>query len=199
MPTINQLHNKCRRKKLRKDQTKALMGCPQKSGICVKVYTTSPKKPNSAVRKVAKVRLSTGRSVIVGIPGQGHELRTNSKVLIRGGRVNDVPGVRYKMIRGKYSFDIFENFIRKNRRSKYGIPVKAIQGDIIAQSYERMVLIKKGILRVKGNIYTKLFQKREREQRREAQRAKRERKERERIEKENEEIKLGIRIENFKW
>lgn len=123
MATLIQLTKKRqRRKKHHKDQTKALVGCPQRSGVCLRVFTASPKKPNSAVRKVTKVKLSTGRAVTVGIPGQGHDLRMNSPVLIRGGRVNDVPGVRYKIMRGKLGCDWMENIRRSNRRSKYGVP-----------------------------------------------------------------------------
>jgi len=122
MPTINQLILMCRMKKIRKDSTKALAGCPQKSAIVVKIYTTSPKKPNSAVRKVAKVRLSTRRQVIVGIPGEGHTLKANAPLLIRGGRMNDVPGVRYKPIRGIGGFSWVERIERRRRRSKYGTP-----------------------------------------------------------------------------
>ena len=123
MPTINQLSNlKCRRKKLRKDHTKALAGCPQKAAVIIKIYTTSPKKPNSAVRKVAKVRLSTRRQVIVGIPGLGHSLKPNTPVLIRGGRMNDVPGVKYKPIKGLKGFTWHERIDRQQRRSKFGKP-----------------------------------------------------------------------------
>lgn len=124
MPTLNQLTslNKNRKIKKKKDQTKALAGAPHRFGTAIKVYTTSPKKPNSAVRKVAKVRLSTGRKVIVGIPGQGHNVKVNTPVMIRGGRVNDVPGVRYKIIRGKQGVNVSENFTRMQRRSKYNLP-----------------------------------------------------------------------------
>jgi small subunit ribosomal protein S12 len=105
--------------------SKILKKCPQKKGICIKVYTTSPKKPNSAVRKIAKVKIrSNNVKTIVGIPGQGHKLQEYSTILIRGGRVNDVPGVRFKAIRGKYDFNWAESFFRSKRRSKYGIPKK---------------------------------------------------------------------------
>ena len=105
--------------------SKILKKCPQKKGICIKVYTTSPKKPNSAVRKIAKVKIRSHKvKTIVGIPGQGHKLQEYSTVLIRGGRVNDVPGVRFKAIRGKYDFNWAESFFRSKRRSKYGIPKK---------------------------------------------------------------------------
>lgn len=123
MPTLAQLSklHTGRKRKLKKDQTKALAGAPHRFGIVIKAYTTTPKKPNSAIRKVAKVKLSTGRKVIVGIPGQGHNLRVNTPVMIRGGRLNDVPGVRYKVIRGKLGVHTDETFIRKQRRSKYNL------------------------------------------------------------------------------
>jgi len=123
MPTLSQLSIKFkgRKRKLHKDQTKALAGSPHRFGVAIKVYTTSPKKPNSAVRKVAKVKLSTGRKVIVGIPGQGHNVKVNTPVMIRGGRMNDVPGVRYKIIRGKLGVSTLENFKRVRRRSKFNL------------------------------------------------------------------------------
>lgn len=123
MPTLNQLTSikGYRKVKKKKDQTKALAGAPHRFGVAIKVYTTSPKKPNSAVRKVAKIRLSTGRRVIVGIPGQGHNVKVNTPVMIRGGRLNDVPGVRYKIIRGKLGVNIQETFIRMQKRSKYNL------------------------------------------------------------------------------
>lgn len=98
-----------------------MQSCPQKKGLCRRVYTTKPKKPNSAIRKVAKVVLSTKKSIIVGIPGHGHNLQEYSIVLIRGGKVKDVPGVHYKAIRGKYDFSNVEFIDRFNRRSKFGI------------------------------------------------------------------------------
>lgn len=115
------------KRKIKKTSTPALKKCPHKKGVCIRVYETSPKKPNSAVRKVAKVHLlSTRIKVIAGIPGQGHSLSDKkSIVLIRGGRVNDVPGVRYKIIRGKYDLDWKESFLRLQSRSKYGIPINA--------------------------------------------------------------------------
>jgi small subunit ribosomal protein S12 len=115
------------KRKIKKSSTPALKNCPHKKGVCIRVYETSPKKPNSAVRKVAKVHLlSTRIKVIAGIPGQGHSLSDKkSIVLIRGGRVNDVPGVRYKIIRGKYDLDWKESFLRLQSRSKYGIPINA--------------------------------------------------------------------------
>jgi len=123
MPTLSQLSLKYkgRVRKHHKDQTKALAGAPHRFGVAIKVYTTSPKKPNSAVRKVAKVKLSTGRKVIVGIPGQGHNVKVNTPVMIRGGRLNDVPGVRYKIMRGKLGVSTVENFVRVRRRSKYNL------------------------------------------------------------------------------
>lgn len=119
MPTNNQLlYKSSRQKKIKKNKTPALMQRPQLKGVCVKVITRSPKKPNSAVRKVAKVKLSTKRIVESYIPGEGHNLRQFSIVLIRGGRVPDLPGVRYKCIRGKYDFIAVS--ARKTARSKYG-------------------------------------------------------------------------------
>lgn len=123
MPTLHQLKKSPRRRPKKKSPTLWLKGCPQKKGVCVRVYTTSPKKPNSAVRKVAKVRLtSIGRYVLAYIPGFGHNLNQHSVVLVRGGRVRDVPGMHYKLIRGTYDFDSSEEKERKSRRSKYGLP-----------------------------------------------------------------------------
>ena len=122
MPTINQLVRKKREKKKYKNKVKALEGSPFKRGVCVKVYTVSPKKPNSAVRKVAKIKLfATKRHVIAAIPGIGHKLQRYSNVWIRGGRANDLPGVRYKILRGKLDFNTYETFARKQKRSKYGV------------------------------------------------------------------------------
>lgn len=119
MPTINQLCKlNCRKKKVFKQKTKALQKCPQKRGVCVKVFTRTPKKPNSALRKVAKVRLSSGKRVEAYIPGEGHNLQNYSIVLMRGGRVKDLPGMKYHLIRGKYDFQGVKN--RKNGRSRYG-------------------------------------------------------------------------------
>lgn len=119
MPTINQLCKlKCRKTKIFKQKTKALQKCPQKRGVCVKVFTRTPKKPNSALRKVAKVRLSYGKRVEAYIPGEGHNLQDYSVVLMRGGRVKDLPGMKYHLIRGKYDFQGVKN--RKNGRSRYG-------------------------------------------------------------------------------
>jgi len=124
MSTINQLLKKCRKKKSTKTSTKALRYSPQRKGVCVRIFTTSPKKPNSAVRKISRVRLSDGLIVTAAIPGHGHNLQKHSVVLIRGGRTRDVPGVRYKLIRGKYDLDSKEDIDRKNARSKYGIKKK---------------------------------------------------------------------------
>jgi small subunit ribosomal protein S12 len=96
---------------------------PQRKGTCVKVRTTSPKKPNSAVRKIAKVLLKNGRSVLAAIPGQGHTLQKYSVVILRGGRVRDLPGVHYKLVRGKHDFSIKESFVRRKKRSKYALPI----------------------------------------------------------------------------
>ena len=118
MPTINQLLRKGRKKVQTKSKVPALGGSPQKRGVCTRVYTTTPKKPNSALRKVAKVRLTNGYQVGAYIPGEGHNLQEHSVVLIRGGRVKDLPGVRYHMVRG--SLDTAGVKDRKQSRSKYG-------------------------------------------------------------------------------
>ncbi|MFN4305783.1 30S ribosomal protein S12 [Sulfurihydrogenibium azorense] len=118
MPTINQLVRKGREKIKKKSKAPALQGNPQKRGVCVRVYTTTPKKPNSALRKVARVRLSNGIEVTCYIPGIGHNLQEHSIVLVRGGRVKDLPGVRYKIIRG--ALDAAGVKDRKQSRSKYG-------------------------------------------------------------------------------
>ena len=118
MPTINQLINHGRRAIRTKTASPALKSCPQKRGVCVRVYTTTPKKPNSALRKVAKIRLVNGFEVIGYIPGEGHNLQEHSVVMIRGGRVKDLPGVRYHIIRGVLDTQGVKN--RKQRRSKYG-------------------------------------------------------------------------------
>ena len=118
MPTINQLVRKGRKKILKKTSTPALMGNPQKRGVCTRVYTTTPKKPNSAMRKVARVRLTNGNEVNAYIPGEGHNLQEHSIVLVRGGRVKDLPGVRYHIIRGALDTAGVEG--RSQRRSKYG-------------------------------------------------------------------------------
>ena len=118
MPTINQLVRKGRRKVAKKRKAPALQACPQKRGVCVRVYTSTPKKPNSALRKVARVRLTNGIEVTSYIPGEGHNLQEHSVVLIRGGRVKDLPGVRYHIIRG--TLDAVGVAGRNQRRSKYG-------------------------------------------------------------------------------
>ncbi|HQR60808.1 30S ribosomal protein S12 [mine drainage metagenome] len=118
MPTINQLVRKPRQKVVTKSKVPALEACPQKRGVCTRVYTTTPKKPNSALRKVAKVRLTNGYEVISYIGGEGHNLQEHSVVLLRGGRVKDLPGVRYHMVRG--SLDTAGVKDRKQSRSKYG-------------------------------------------------------------------------------
>ena len=118
MPTINQLVRKGRKQVVKLSKSRALDGCPQKRGVCTRVYTTTPKKPNSALRKVAKVRLTNGLEVIAYIPGEGHNLQEHSIVLIRGGRVKDLPGVRYHTVRG--SLDTSGVADRKQGRSKYG-------------------------------------------------------------------------------
>ena len=118
MPTINQLVRKPRQMEASKSTVPALEACPQKRGVCTRVYTTTPKKPNSALRKVAKVRLTNGFAVISYIGGEGHNLQEHSVVLIRGGRVKDLPGVRYHIVRG--SLDLQGVKDRKQSRSKYG-------------------------------------------------------------------------------
>lgn len=118
MPTIQQLVRKGRERKVRKSKAPALQGNPQKRGVCTRVYTTTPKKPNSALRKVARVRLTNGIEVTAYIPGEGHNLQEHSVVLVRGGRVKDLPGVRYHIVRG--SLDALGVEGRKKSRSKYG-------------------------------------------------------------------------------
>jgi small subunit ribosomal protein S12 len=118
MPTINQLVRMGRKKSVKKTNTPALKGSPQKRGVCVRVYTTTPKKPNSALRKVARVRLTNGIEVTSYIPGIGHNLQEHSVVMIRGGRVKDLPGVRYHIIRG--TLDTLGVSNRRKGRSKYG-------------------------------------------------------------------------------
>ncbi len=118
MPTISQLVRNGRDVMRRKTDAPALRGCPQRRGVCVRVYTTTPKKPNSALRKVARVRLTNGMEVTTYIPGEGHNLQEHSVVLIRGGRVKDLPGVRYHIIRGSLDTSGVTN--RRQGRSKYG-------------------------------------------------------------------------------
>ena len=118
MPTINQLIRNPRQPQTARNKVPAMQACPQKRGVCTRVYTTTPKKPNSALRKVAKVRLTNGREVISYIPGEGHNLQEHSVVLIRGGRVRDLPGVRYHVLRGVLDTQGVKD--RKQSRSKYG-------------------------------------------------------------------------------
>ena len=118
LPTINQLVRKGRKAKRKRSSAPALRGCPQKRGVCTRVYTTTPKKPNSALRKVARVRLTNGIEVTAYIPGEGHNLQEHSVVLIRGGRVKDLPSVRYHILRGVLDTTGVED--RKQGRSKYG-------------------------------------------------------------------------------
>lgn len=119
MATLNQVMNGCRHPRVKKIKSPALGGCPLKKGVCAKVYVVKPKKPNSAQRKVAKVRLTNGQEVIAYIPGEGHNLQEHSVVAVRGGRVSDCPGVKYHLIRGKY--DLQPVASRKSSRSKYGV------------------------------------------------------------------------------
>ena len=118
MPTINQLVRQGRKKSVKRTNTPALQACPQRRGVCTRVYTTTPKKPNSALRKVARVRLTNGIEVTSYIPGIGHNLQEHSVVMIRGGRVKDLPGVRYHIIRG--TLDTLGVSDRRQGRSKYG-------------------------------------------------------------------------------
>ena len=118
MPTIQQLVRRGREDKVEKTKTAALKGSPQRRGVCTRVYTTTPKKPNSALRKVARVRLSNGIEVTAYIPGEGHNLQEHSIVLVRGGRVKDLPGVRYKIVRG--ALDASGVADRRQARSRYG-------------------------------------------------------------------------------
>ena len=118
MPTINQLLRKGRKKTFVRNKVPAMRNCPQKRGVCTRVYTTTPKKPNSALRKVARVKLTNGFEVTSYIPGEGHNLQEHSVVMIRGGRVKDLPGVRYHILRGNLDTDGVRD--RKQRRSHYG-------------------------------------------------------------------------------
>ena len=122
MPTLNQLVRSGRKEIIKKTKAPALKNCPQKRGVCTRVYTTTPKKPNSALRKVARVRLVNGFEVTAYIPGEGHNLQEHSIVLIRGGRVKDLPGVRYHIVRGTYDTSGVEE--RMRGRSKYGVKRK---------------------------------------------------------------------------
>jgi small subunit ribosomal protein S12 len=118
MPTINQLIRKPRTPQVKRNKVPAMQACPQRRGVCTRVYTTTPKKPNSALRKVARVRLTNGFEVTSYIPGEGHNLQEHSVVMIRGGRVKDLPGVRYHIIRGTLDTQGVKD--RRQRRSKYG-------------------------------------------------------------------------------
>lgn len=122
MVTFTQLAKRPRIKRYKKPYTPRLAGSPNKRATCLKVYTMKPKKPNSAIRKIAKVRLSNGQRTLIYLPGQGHSLQQHSVVIIRGGRVPDLPGIRYRAVRGKYDFSYKESFERKTNRSKYGTP-----------------------------------------------------------------------------
>ena len=126
MSTVNQLFLKKQKrlKKIKRNKSPGLKKCPQRKGICLKVYTKTPKKPNSALRKVAKVRLTSKYTVITYIPGIGHTLQEHSIVLVRGGRVQDLPGVKYHLIRGKY--DLLGILKRKTSRSKYGTKIRRV-------------------------------------------------------------------------
>jgi len=118
MPTINQLCKKPRLKKKNRNKTPALQNCPQKKGVCIKIFLMTPKKPNSALRKLARIRLTNEKRVSAYIPGEGHNLQEYSTILIRGGRVKDLPGIKYHIIRGKLDLQGLAN--RKTSRSKYG-------------------------------------------------------------------------------
>ena len=122
MPTINQLVRKGRKTSKKKTDSIALSACPQRRGVCVRVYTTTPRKPNSALRKVARVKLTTGKEVSAYIPGEGHNLQEHSVVLVRGGKVKDLPGVKYHIVRGALDSASVEG--RKQSRSKYGVKRK---------------------------------------------------------------------------
>ena len=123
MATISQLLRGIRISKKPKKNSPRLARSPQKKATCLKVYTMTPKKPNSAIRKIAKVKLSTGERTLIYLPGQGHSLQQHSVVLVRGGRIPDCPGILYRAVRGKYDFTYKENFDRKTNRSKYGAPL----------------------------------------------------------------------------
>jgi len=118
MPTINQLCRNKRKKKRSRNKVPALDGCPQKKGVCVKVFLRTPKKPNSALRKLVRLRLTNNKRVMAYIPGEGHDLQEYSTVIMRGGRVKDLPGIKYHLVRGKLDFSGLKN--RKTSRSKYG-------------------------------------------------------------------------------
>lgn len=118
MPTFNQLNKKNRKKKKKLNKVPALKSCPQKKGICIKIFTRTPKKPNSAIRKLVRLRLSNNLKINAYIPGEGHNLQEYSVVLIKGGKVKDLPGIKYKLLRGKLDFAGLK--LRKTSRSKYG-------------------------------------------------------------------------------
>lgn len=118
MPTINQLFKNKRMKKVRRSKTPALNFCPQRKGVCIKVFLRTPKKPNSALRKLARLRLTNKQKITAYIPGEGHNLQEYSTVLVRGGRVKDLPGIKYQLVRGKLDFPGLKS--RKTSRSKYG-------------------------------------------------------------------------------
>ena len=122
MPTLNQLIKSIKKKKKKKNRTPALKKSPQKKGICLKIFTRTPKKPNSALRKLVRIRLTNGVKTMAYVPGEGHSLQEYSVVLMRGGRVKDLPGIKYHLIRGKYDF--FGIKFRKTSRSKYGTKKK---------------------------------------------------------------------------
>jgi len=142
MPTINQLIRKPRQPKVARNKVPALKGCPQRRGVCTRVYTTTPKKPNSALRKVAKVRLTSGIEAVCYIPGEGHNLQEHSVVLIRGGRVKDLPGVRYHILRGVLDTQGVKD--RKQRRSHYGAKREVLPdpkfGDLIVTKFMNYVM-----------------------------------------------------------
>ena len=123
MVSLKQIEKGCRKNKFHYNSSKLLMSCPQKKGICLQIREMKPKKPNSAKRKIVKLKLSTLRQILAYIPGQGHNLHEHSRVLVRGGKVPDLPGIHYKLIRGKYDFSWVETFERFNRRSKFSIPL----------------------------------------------------------------------------
>jgi len=123
MITFSQLIKFSRIRKKNRLNSPRLKKSPQKKATCLKVYTITPKKPNSAIRKIAKVKLSTGERTLIYLPGQGHSLQQHSVVLIRGGRIPDCPGILYRAVRGKYDFTFKENFDRRTNRSKYGTPI----------------------------------------------------------------------------
>ncbi len=125
MPTLNQLIRKNRKIIHKKKIIKGLKNCPQKQGVCLKLYTVNPKKPNSALRKVARIKLKNGYEITAFIPGEGHNLQEHSVILVRGGRVKDLPGVRYKVIRGTLDCEGVKN--RKQGRSKYGVKKKILK------------------------------------------------------------------------